>query len=113
MSRATFTENLASLPEVSHLAGLNLLDSTGHTVATLLNQPGTAGSVRVYAALAARFGVLNSEAAQAGIALYAEHGTDAAANPGKHPNIDRLFAVVQGKQGPLDVMLLPITPTAP
>ncbi|RQW23660.1 DUF2322 family protein [Rhodobacteraceae bacterium CH30] len=111
MSSATFTENLASLPEVSHLAGLNLLDSTGQNVATLLNQPGTAGSVRVYAALAARFGALNSEAAQAGITLYAEHSIDAEANPGKHPNIDRLFAVAQGKQGPLAVVLLPVART--
>lgn len=111
MSRTTFTDNLASLPEVSDLAGLELQDASGHTVATLLNQPGTAGSVRVYAALAARFGALNSEAAQAGIALYAEHSIDAEANPGKHPNIDRLFAVAQGQQDPLEVVLLPVVHT--
>jgi len=32
-------------------------------------------------------------AAAEGLAIYAEHTDDARLNPGKHPNIDRLFGV--------------------
>ena len=106
MNHALFADHLATLPECSHLTGLNLLNEAGHIVATLLNQPGTAGSVRVYAALGARFGALTPEAAQAGIVLYAEHSRDAELNPGKHPNIDRLFAIVNGELGTLHIVPL-------
>ncbi|WP_423236267.1 DUF2322 family protein [Amphibiibacter pelophylacis] len=37
-------------------------------------------------------------AAQAGLALYAEHTEDARQNPGKHPNIDRLIALVERQE---------------
>jgi hypothetical protein len=32
-----------------------------------------------------------------GLELFAEHVADAEANPGKHPNIDRLFAIAQSE----------------
>ncbi len=59
------------------------------------NAPGTAGSFRVYAALAAKHGAINADAAQEGLSIYAEHTEDARLNPGKHPNIDRLFEVLE------------------
>ncbi|MGL6071731.1 DUF2322 family protein [Craterilacuibacter sp.] len=104
MNHTLFADNLASLPECKHLTGLELLDEDGHCVASLLNQPGTTGSVRVYAALGARFGMLTPEAAQAGILLYAEHSRDAELHPGKHPNIDRLFAIASGELGTLHII---------
>lgn len=38
------------------------------------------------------------EAAKKGLELYAEHTEDAQAHPGKHPNIDRLIALVAEKK---------------
>jgi hypothetical protein len=102
-----FADTLRQLPSVTHLAGLQLIDEHGATVATLENKPGQAGSVAVYAALAQRFGgAISVQAAQEGLAWYAEHTADARAHPGKHPNIDRLLALVEAG-GRYGVRLLP------
>ncbi len=89
-----FAENLKQLPKVSHLAALQLLDAAGAVVATIENKPGQAGSLAVYNHLAQLYGALTPEAAKKGLELYAEHTVDAQANPGKHPNIDRLVTLV-------------------
>lgn len=90
-----FAENLKTLPAVKHLAALHLQDSLGQAVATVENKPGQAGSLAVYHALAQRHGgVISPDAAAEGLVLYAEHTDDARRHPGKHPNIDRLLALV-------------------
>lgn len=89
----SFSDNLKQLPPVAHLASLQLLDNTGQVIAVIENKPGQAGSLAVYAALAERHGDIQPAAAAEGLNLYAEHTADARANPGKHPNIDRLIAV--------------------
>ena len=91
----SFQDNLNTLPTVDAIAAIELLDSNGQRVCRLENQPGTAGSVRVYHALLQRHGAINPAAAQEGLALYAEHTADARQFPGKHPNIDRLLAIAE------------------
>jgi len=88
----SFAETLNTLPE---FAGekLVLTDGSGAEVAAIANAPGTAGSFRVYAYLAGKHGGITAAAAAEGLAIYAEHTDDARLNPGKHPNIDRLFGV--------------------
>ena len=88
----SFADTLNTLPE---FAGekLVLTDGSGAEVAAIANAPGTAGSFRVYAYLAAKHGGITAAAAAEGLAIYAEHTDDARLNPGKHPNIDRLFGV--------------------
>ncbi|KAB2312488.1 DUF2322 family protein [Betaproteobacteria bacterium SCN2] len=90
----TFAENLAALPETQGKR-LRLLDEQGVEKAVIENAPGTAGSFRVYAALAAKHGPIDAAAAEEGLVIYAEHTEDARLNPGKHPNIDRLFEVIK------------------
>ncbi|NTV10925.1 MAG: DUF2322 family protein [Zoogloea sp.] len=90
-----FADNLKTLPGVSHLAGLQLIDAAGNVVASIENKPGQAGSLAVYNHLAQIHGAITPEAAKQGITLYAEHSDDAYANPGKHPNIDRLIGLVE------------------
>lgn len=85
-----FADNLAGLPVVDHLAAIELLDGE-RVVARIENQPGSAGSVRVYAWLARQHGRIDAGAAAEGLLLYAEHSEDARRHPGKHPNIDRLL----------------------
>lgn len=89
-----FKENLAALPEAQG-SRLRLFDEQGREVAVIENAPGTAGSFRVYAYLAGRHGAINGAAVQDGLSIYAEHTEDARLNPGKHPNIDRLFEVLR------------------
>jgi hypothetical protein len=101
-----FADNLKQLPAVAHLAALHLMDGQGQVQATIENKPGQAGSLAVYAALAARHGSINGAAAQEGLAIYAEHTADARAFPGKHPNIDRLIDLL-ASGGTLSVKLLP------
>ncbi len=101
-----FSDHLKQLPTVSHLAGLQLIDATGAVVATIENKPGQAGSLAVYASLADASGVINAQAASRGLDIYAEHTVDARANPGKHPNIDRLITLI-AEGGQWQVKLLP------
>lgn len=89
-----FSDNLKKLPGISHLAAINLIDADGETVGLIENKPGSQGSVSVYNHLAQTYGAITPQAAQKGLELYAEHTEDARANPGKHPNIDRLLALV-------------------
>jgi hypothetical protein len=88
-----FAETLKTLPD---FAGdkLVLTDAAGAEVATVVNAPGTAGSFRVYAYLARQYGVIGAEAAAEGLAIFAEHTEDASRHPGRHPNIDRLIAIL-------------------
>ena len=89
-----FADNLRQLPSITHLAAIELLDDSGGVVARIPNQSGKTGSVAVYAALAEKYGRIHAEAAQEGLALYAEHVEDARQNPGKHPNVERLQEVI-------------------
>lgn len=93
----SFAENLKQLPSVEHLAALELLDEAGTVVATIPNQPGKAGSLAVYAALAEQYGCINTAAATEGLRLFAEHTESARLHPGAHPNIDRLFHVLASR----------------
>jgi hypothetical protein len=102
----TFQENLACLPVTDNIALLELLDGSGNVIAVIENKSGSQGSLRVYRHLADKHGAITPEAAQEGLALYAEHTEDARANPGKHPNIDRLFAVIE-RGGGLSARVIP------
>lgn len=88
-----FSDNLSLLPAMDAVPAIELLDQTGTQVAMIENKPGQAGSLRVYCWLAQTFGAISPEAAGIGLKIYAEHTQDAIANPGKHPNIDRLFNI--------------------
>jgi hypothetical protein len=90
-----FADNLKTLPGVSHLNAIELLDRDGAVVATIENKPGQTGSLAVYNHLGQIYGAISAEAAKKGLELYAEHTADAQAHPGKHPNIDRLLALVR------------------
>jgi hypothetical protein len=92
-----FAENLKKLPGVAHLAALKLLDAEGNIVATIEHKPGQIGSLAVYNHLGQLYGAITPEAAKHGLEIYAEHTEDARANPCKHPNIDRLLALADGK----------------
>ena len=102
-----FADNLKQLPSISQLSALELRNTAGELVATIENKPGKAGSLAVYHALAAQHGSINVAAAEQGLALFAEHTTDARAHPGKHPNIDRLLEVMATGQG-YSVKLIPV-----
>ena len=91
----SFAENLKKLPGISHIATLNLLDAENNIVASIENKPGSTGSLAVYNHLAQLYGAITPEAAKKGLELYAEHTEDAKLHPGKHPNIDRLFALIE------------------
>ena len=92
-----FADKLKTLPRVSHLAALNLIDADDAVVATIENKPGQTGSLAVYNHLAQLYGAISPEAAMKGMELYAEHTEDAHKHPGKHPNIDRLLGLMAEK----------------
>jgi hypothetical protein len=90
----SFSEVLQTLPSCEGITALELRDASGKVQALIENKPGSVGSLRVYAYLAEKWGCIDANAAREGLELYAEHTADARANPGKHPNIDRLLALL-------------------
>lgn len=101
----SFKEILETLPAIDHLTGLNVVD--GETIIhNIPSIPGKLGSLRLYNALAEKFnGKLNRTSAQQGVEWFAEHVEDAKENPGKHPNIDLLFKVIDEN---LNLTLIPL-----
>lgn len=89
-----FADNLRGLPSVEHISQLEVRDDTDCLLGVIENRPGSAGSVAVYHAVALSDGRLDRAAAERALQLYAEHVADARAQPGKHPNIDRLFQII-------------------
>lgn len=89
-----FSDILATLEKADHVQRIALFNSDGTLSGAIDNKPGSQGSVKVYHHLYKKFGCLDVAAAQEGLTLYAEHTRDAQDHPGKHPNIDRLFAVI-------------------
>lgn len=92
-----FAETLKSLAGVSHITAIELFDEAGNPAGLIENKPGQTGSLAVYNHLAQIYGTITPQAAEKGLLLYAEHTDDARARPGRHPNIDRLFEVIQRK----------------
>lgn len=93
---ATFKDNLQQLPSIDGVARIDLINGEGAIVAAIENQPGKQGSLAVYQYLHRHFGTLNAEAAEAGLAIFAEVTVDARSRPGAHPNIDRLLEIASG-----------------
>jgi len=93
---ASFKDNLALLPPIDGIARLDLFDASGEVVATIPNEPGKQGSLKVYYYLRQCFGKLDATAAAHALAVFAEHTPDAKARPGAHPNIDRLLEIAGG-----------------
>lgn len=91
----SFSETLKSLPGVSHLAAMNLIDAYGMVAATIENKPGQTGSLAIYNYLAQLYGAITPEAAKKGLELYGEYSEDARQHPGRHPNIDRLIGLAE------------------
>jgi hypothetical protein len=94
-----FKANLDLLPSIEGLARLELVDASGAVVDTIENAPGKQGSLRLYNYLAVEFGGLDAEAAAHALEVFGEHTEDARNRPGAHPNIDRLFEIVDGGPG--------------
>ena len=68
-----FQQTLATLPTADHLRGLDVVDGAGAVVRHIPAAPGKMGSLRVYHALADRFGGrLDAEAVAQGLAWFAE-----------------------------------------
>lgn len=101
----TFKDNLRQLPPVDGVQRIDLAAAAGTVVASIENQPGKQGSLAVYQYLKQVFGILNAEAAEHGLAVFAEHTADARNRPGAHPNVDRLLAIAAGG-APLNIEII-------
>lgn len=87
-----FAENLEQFPEVGSIEHIEI-SQDGALLSTIDNIDGQRGSLALYNYLLKTMGDLDIYAAKRGLELYAEHTADARANPGKHPNIDRLILI--------------------
>jgi len=90
-----FADNLKKMPGVAHVEAIRLLDGE-EEVGVIEHKPGQVGALVLYNHLGQTYGAITSEAARAGLDLYAEQVEDARANPGKHPAVDRLIEIAAG-----------------
>jgi hypothetical protein len=102
----SFKDNLDLLPAIDGIARIDLLDADGAILASIPNEQGKQGSLKVYNYLKLGFGRLDAEAASHALAVFAEHTPDAIARPGVHPNIDRLLEVKAGA-APMEIAVVP------
>lgn len=92
----TFQENLAQMPDIQHLAAIEIKDESGKIIHTIPAVEGKLGSLKLYYALSEQFQQrLDAQAAKQGLMWFAEYVQDAKENFGKHPNIDLLLRVEQ------------------
>ena len=89
-----FKDTLETLEDASHIKEI-VLSNKDEIISSIEKKPGTLGSIKIYHHLWLIYGELNTEAALEGIDLYCEYSEEAQEHPGKHPNIDRLFDVIE------------------
>lgn len=77
------------------IARLELYGVHQEPVGIIENRPGQKLSLSIYHRVAAEFNGIGPAAARRALELYGEHAADAQAHPGKHPNIDRLFRIIE------------------
>lgn len=102
-----FSDILPTLDNIDHLQAMELLDQEGTIVGIIENKPGSQGSLKLYHHLWKKWGKIDPQAAHEGLVLYAEHTEDAKKNPGKHPNIDRLFNIIE-QNNALEINAIPV-----
>ncbi len=90
-----FSQNLAALESVEAYARMELYGADSEPVAVIENAPSSQGSLQIYYHVSLKWGGIGPAAARRALELYAEHVEDAKQNPGKHPNIDRLFEIIE------------------
>jgi len=92
---ASFEDIRHTLPSIENLARLELFGEGYEPDIVIENQPGQQIALAVYYKVAIDFGGIGPQAARRALELFAEHAEDARAHPGKHPNIDRLFTIIE------------------
>ncbi|AOV17755.1 hypothetical protein BJI67_12460 [Acidihalobacter aeolianus] len=93
---SSFEDNLKSLKQpYEHIAVLEGYADGYEPAFAIENRPGSQGALAVYYEVAVKHGGLTPKAAEEALALFAEHTDDARKHPGAHPNIDRLFAIIE------------------
>lgn len=91
----SFAENLENLPSVDEILALELYGDGYEPEVVIENRPGSRGSLAVYHYVAVQHGGLTPKAAHDALNLFAEHVDKARTHPGSHPNIDRLFRIIE------------------
>jgi hypothetical protein len=92
----SLTENLATLKQ--NAEGLERLELYGDGYApdwVVENRTGSTASLRIYYEVAVEFGGIGPSAARRALELYGEKVEEARAEPGRHPNIDRLLQIIE------------------
>ena len=99
-----FKDNLEQFPPVDIVERIDITQGD-KPQGSILNADGQRGSLALYYYLYKTMGELDIYAARRGLELYAEHTADARANPGKHPNIDRLI-LIEATHKPMEMKVI-------
>ncbi len=102
----------SNLPDISHIDRLELFDEDYTPVAAIENRDGQRLSLQIYYHALLAFGGIGPKAANSALLRYGDHAEDARKNPGKHPNIDRLFEII-ANDGHLSVHVVSRDPDIP
>ena len=93
-----FKDILEKFEDASHVKKIILSNKDGGIVGAIENISGSLGSIKLYQHFYLTFGELSIDAALKGIELYSEYSKEAKNYPGKHPNIDRLFDIIENEE---------------
>ena len=99
-----FKENLDLFPPFDMVERIDIAQGD-KPQGSILNADGQRCSLALYHYLYKTMGELDIYAARRGLELYAEHTADARANPGKHPNIDRLI-LIEATHKPMEMKVI-------
>lgn len=99
-----FKDNLEQFPPVNTVERIDITQGD-KPQGSILNVDGQRGSLALYYYLYKTMGELDIYAARRGLELFAEHTADARANPGKHPNIDRLI-LIEATHKPMEMKVI-------
>jgi len=91
-------DKLEGLPSVDNLAGLELYGEGFEPEAWVEHTPDRTTTVAIYYQMAIDYGGISPTAARKALDLFGDQAEEARAHPGRHPDIDRLFEVIDRGQ---------------
>ena len=94
----SFAENLAGLPSVDQYSRMELYGESLEPVAVIENLPGSQGSLRIYYQVSLKWGGIGPAAAREALALFGKYALESQHQPGTHPNIDRLYRIIENNE---------------
>lgn len=85
----------SALESIAGYARLELFGAGAEPIAVIENKPDSAASLQIYYHVSLKWGGIGPAAAAFALELYGDLVEEAQQQPGKYPDIDRLYQIIQ------------------